>query len=138
MRCTWFLSLLGDDRSEESKDCDYDELSGSSTVSQETGTLEKSNLSTTESMQRWFPYDDCFKLDDERTLTSSEVISMLSPFLADERRKRIEEVVAHRTYSVCIAVEGLLDLGNISAVCRSADALGFQSVHVISNETKKK
>lgn len=135
---TWFLSLLGDDRSEESKDCDYDELSGSSTVSQETGTLEKSNLSTTESMQRWFPYDDCFKLDDERTLTSSEVISMLSPFLADERRKRIEEVVAHRTYSVCIAVEGLLDLGNISAVCRSADALGFQSVHVISNETKKK
>jgi tRNA G18 (ribose-2'-O)-methylase SpoU len=63
---------------------------------------------------------------------------MLSPFLGDERKQRIEEVVAHRTYSICIAVEGLLDLGNISAVCRSADALGFQSVHVISNGTKKK
>jgi len=126
------------DRSEENLEHDYEELPDTSTVFQEKGTLEKLDLSTTGSMQRWFPYDDCFKLDDERTLTSSEVISMLSPFLVDERKKRIEEVVAHRTYSVCIAVEGLLDLGNISAVCRSADALGFQSVHVISNETKKK
>lgn len=132
------LSLSADERSEESKKNDCEELPGSSTVSQETSRLEKSNSLSAESVQRWFPYEDCFKLDDERTLTSSEVISMLSPFLVEERRKRIEEVVAHRTYSVCIAVEGLLDLGNISAVCRSADALGFQSVHVISNETKKK
>ncbi|KAG0581485.1 hypothetical protein KC19_4G256000 [Ceratodon purpureus] len=110
----------------------------SSASSEEPSTSEESILSPTGSMQRWFPYEDTFKLDDERILTSSDVISMLSPFLGDERKQRIEEVVANRTYSVCIAVEGLLDLGNISAVCRSADALGFQSVHVISNGTKKK
>lgn len=133
----WFLSLSGVDRSEESKESN-DELPGSSTVSQETSALEKSNLSTSGSTQRWFPYDDCFKLDEDRQLTSSEVISMLSPFIIDERKERMKEVVAHRTYSVCIAVEALLDLGNISAVCRTADALGFQSIHVISNETKRK
>lgn len=87
---------------------------------------------------QWFPYDDIFKLNEETTLTSAEVLSMLSPFLVDGRRQRIEDVVAHRTYSVCIVVEGLLDLGNISAVFRTADALGFQSVHVIGDETNKK
>ena len=122
----------------EREDNKYDELSDSSTSSPETITSKNSTLSTPGSTQRWFPYDDCFKLDDERTLTSSDVISMLSPFLGDERKQRIEEVVAHRTYSICIAVEALLDLGNVSAVCRSADALGFQSVHVICNGTKKK
>jgi len=115
----------------------HDEVGGSLASSQETSTFENSNLSTTGSMQRWFPYDDCFKVD-EKTLTSSEVISMLSPFLADERKQRMKEVIANRTYSVCIAIEGLLELGNISAVFRSADALGFQSVHVISNESTKK
>lgn len=137
MFCSLFLFSPADIIGGETIENDCDELSDNLTSSQDSSTSEKS-LPTTGSMQRWFPYDDCFKLDDERTLTSSDVISMLSPFLGDERKQRIEEVVANRTYSVCIAVEGLLDLGNISAVCRSADALGFQSVHVVSNGTKKK
>lgn len=98
---------------------------------------ENSSVSASEGMRQWFPYDDCFKVD-EKTLSSSNVMSILSPYVADERKKKFKEVIANRTYSVCIAVEGLLELGNISAVFRSADALGFQSVHVISNDTKKK
>jgi tRNA G18 (ribose-2'-O)-methylase SpoU len=88
--------------------------------------------------QQWFPYEDSFKLNDETTLTSADVIRMLAPFLVDGRKQRIEEVVANRTYSVCPVVEGLLDLGNVSAVFRSADALGFQSVHVISNVSNRR
>ena len=72
-------------------------------------TFENSNLSMTGGIQRWFPYDDRFKVD-EKTLTRSEVISTLSPFLADERKHMTEEVIANRTYSVCIAVEGLWNL----------------------------
>ncbi|KAG0592254.1 hypothetical protein KC19_1G237100 [Ceratodon purpureus] len=128
---------LDEDMSEEKRDNQYDEMAGSSTGSQETSTLENSNSSMNGSIQRWFPHDDCFKVD-EKTLTSSEVISTLSPYLAEERKQRIKDVIASRTYSVCIAVEGLLELGNIAAVFRSADALGFQSVHVISNDSKKK
>jgi hypothetical protein len=128
---------LDDDMSKENIENQYGEMAGSSTSSKETSTLENSNYSMNGSIQRWFPYDDCFKVD-EKTLTSSEVISTLSPYLADERKQRIKEVITNRTYSVCIAVEGLLELGNIAAVFRSADALGFQSVHVISSDSKKK
>lgn len=132
------MSLISDvGASKKTRQEQYDEVAGSSMNSQETSTMENT-LSTTRSEERWFPYGDCFKLDDEKTVTSSELISMLSPFISDERKQRIERVVANRTYSVCIAVEGLLELGNISAVFRSADALGFQSVHVISTETKKR
>ncbi|MCO5605883.1 hypothetical protein L7F22_060068 [Adiantum nelumboides] len=85
----------------------------------------------------WFPYLDQFKVKD-KVLTSTQIIDMLSPFMFEERKERIKRVVANRTYAVCPVVEGLLDLGNIAAVLRSADALGFQSVHVISNETDKR
>ncbi|KAH8960529.1 hypothetical protein BDL97_06G138800 [Sphagnum fallax] len=88
--------------------------------------------------QQWFPYEDSFKLNDETTLTSADVTRMLAPFLVDGRKQRIEEVVANRTYSVCPVVEGLLDLGNVSVVFRSADALGFRSVHVISNVSNRR
>ncbi|RLN34618.1 hypothetical protein C2845_PM03G28140 [Panicum miliaceum] len=40
--------------------------------------------------------------------------------------------VDNRSYVVCLVVEGLSDFGNVSAAFRSADALGVQSVHVIS------
>lgn len=86
---------------------------------------------------RWFPYLDQFKVKD-KVLTSAQILQMLGPFLLEERKNRIERVVANRTYSISPVVEGLLDLGNIAAVFRSADALGFQSVHVISNETEKR
>lgn len=86
---------------------------------------------------QWFPYLDQFKVKD-RVLTSTQILEMLGPYMLEERKERIKRVVANRTYTVCPVVEGLLDLGNISAVFRSADALGFQSVHVISNETDKR
>jgi tRNA G18 (ribose-2'-O)-methylase SpoU len=35
-------------------------------------------------------------------------------------------------------VEGLSDFGNVSAAFRSADALGVQSVHVISCDSSKR
>ncbi|OAY72769.1 tRNA (guanosine(18)-2'-O)-methyltransferase [Ananas comosus] len=50
----------------------------------------------------------------------------------DARKERIRRAVANRSYSVCLVVEGLTDFGNVSAAFRSADALGVQSVHVIS------
>lgn len=132
--CIW--SITGND--EEDHDIHCLRRIDSTSSSDGLSTSGNPDVSPTGRVQKWFPYDDTFKLNDESTLTSSEVLSMLSPFLVDGRKQRIEEVVAHRTYSVSIVVEGLLDLGNISAVFRSADALGFQSVHVISNETKKR
>ncbi len=64
-------------------------------------------------------------------LEADEVVRMLAPMMTTERIARIEGVVRRRTYGVTFVAEHLYDVGNLAAVCRSADAFGFGSVHVI-------
>lgn len=75
-----------------------------------------------------------------RTLAPSRVIELLDPFMTDRRLRRIRSVVARRTRTVLPVVEGLVNTGNVSAVMRSAEAMGYQDVHVVkgSNETRYK
>jgi tRNA (guanosine-2'-O-)-methyltransferase len=51
---------------------------------------------------------------------------------------RIEEVLANRTTTVVPVIEGVYDLGNVSAVIRSSEALGYQSVHVVESSEEFK
>lgn len=87
--------------------------------------------------RRWFPYLDKFKCG-EVWLNSSEVVEAVGPYLMAERKDRFVNVVKNRSYSVCLVVEGLSDFGNVSATFRSADALGVQSVHVVSCDSSKR
>lgn len=87
--------------------------------------------------KRWFPYLDKFKAGSE-FLSSEEVLEAVDSSLMDLRKERFRNVVENRTYSICLVVEGLSDAGNVSAVFRSADALGFQSVHVVSLDSNKR
>ncbi|XP_077214863.1 uncharacterized protein LOC143849642 [Tasmannia lanceolata] len=87
--------------------------------------------------RHWFPYLDLFRTGST-SLTSSEVLEALDPYILEGRKERIREVVKNRSYGVCLAVEGLTDFGNVSAVLRSADALGVQSIHVISCDGTKR
>lgn len=66
--------------------------------------------------------------------TPGEVIDILGPVLSEERRTRIENVIQGRTRTVATVVEGVVNTGNVSAVMRTAEALGFQSFHVISGD----
>ncbi|CAN8256216.1 unnamed protein product [Cochlearia groenlandica] len=86
----------------------------------------------------WFPYEDRFDCGDSSHLTSREVLEAVSPYMMEERSERFRRVVENRSYSVCLVVEGLADIGNISAAFRSADALGIQSVHVVSPDSSKR
>ena len=43
------------------------------------------------------------------------------------------QVCAARTFNVLPVVEHVFDMGNLAAICRSADALGFGAVHVVRN-----
>ena len=76
-----------------------------------------------------------FSLAD-RTWSPDEIIRHLDPFVTDRRRERIREVVDERTRTVVPVVEGLYNMGNVSAVMRSAEALGYQSLHVIEGEKR--
>jgi tRNA (guanosine-2'-O-)-methyltransferase len=63
---------------------------------------------------------------------ASTVIAALEPLLTDKRRARIEQVIAARSSAVAAVLDGLIDPHNVSAVLRSADAFGVQTVHLIA------
>jgi tRNA (guanosine-2'-O-)-methyltransferase len=67
----------------------------------------------------------------ERTLTPAEAIELLQPYVTAERVQRIDEVLAERTRSLAVVVEGVVDTGNIAAVMRTADGFGVQEFHAI-------
>lgn len=73
-----------------------------------------------------------------RHLSSDEVEAILGPFLTHERRLRIDEVLAGRTYGIVPVIEGLVNIGNVSAVMRTAEGLGFQAFHIIRGDTRYK
>ncbi|KAK6928139.1 tRNA/rRNA methyltransferase, SpoU type [Dillenia turbinata] len=95
----------------------------------------RSNFSNTE--KKWFPYLNKFKCGNDY-LNSSEILEALDPYILDLRKERFRNAVRNRSYSVCLVVEGLSDFGNVSAAFRSADALGVQSVHVVSCDSSKR
>lgn len=68
----------------------------------------------------------------ERTYTPETLVDKLRPLVSEARQARIEAVLAGRTYGVVPVVEGLVNTGNISAVMRSAEALGYQRFDVIA------
>ncbi|KAE9605072.1 hypothetical protein Lal_00036692 [Lupinus albus] len=94
--------------------------------------------SEAELQARKFPYLDMFRCGKDYLMSSSEIIEAVSPCISDVRKERFRNVVHNRSYSVCLVVEGLNDFGNVSAAFRSADALGVQSVHVVSSEANKR
>ncbi|CAN7141041.1 unnamed protein product [Brassica rapa subsp. narinosa] len=97
----------------------------------------RSSFSGDRSRGSWFPYEDKFRCGDVH-LSSREVLEAVSPHMMEERSERFRRVVENRSFSVCLVVEGLSDIGNISAAFRSADALGIQSVHVVASDSYKR
>ena len=73
-----------------------------------------------------------------RRFTPDEVVSTLSPHLSQDRLARIKEVVSRRTRSLAVVVEGIVNAGNVSAVMRSAEAMGLLSFHVILGDVRYK
>jgi tRNA (guanosine-2'-O-)-methyltransferase len=74
---------------------------------------------------------------EKRDPSPDEMIERLRPHLTRERMERIETVVAHRTQTVVTVIEGLINFGNVSAVMRSAEALGFYRFHIIESEATR-
>lgn len=70
----------------------------------------------------------------EHLLDPATVCEVLDPFLSDERRERIERVVSERCGSVAVVVDGLANSGNVAAVMRTAEGLGFLNFHVIQRQ----
>jgi tRNA (guanosine-2'-O-)-methyltransferase len=83
------------------------------------------------------PHANLIRVRDQ-DFGADKIIEMLSPFVSDERKARIDRVISRRTNTVVPVVEGVYDMGNVSAVMRSAEALGYQSVHVVESAEQLK
>ena len=71
-------------------------------------------------------------------LEPSAVVEKLSSFVSDERKEKIRLVLKGRSAHFAPVMESLYDRGNISAVMRSAEALGFFKFHIIETSDKFK
>lgn len=58
--------------------------------------------------------------------------------MTPDRIERLHAVVGSRMKGLTVALEGLYDAGNRSAVYRSAEAFGLRDVHIIRPETTQK
>lgn len=64
------------------------------------------------------------------------IIDKLSPYLTEERKKRILPIVDHRIQSIQIAVEDPSDIHNALAIVRTSEALGLTDAHLIGEPSK--
>ncbi len=73
---------------------------------------------------------------------SSEELSQIEeavwPILTPERQQKIINVASKRCFDISVVLEGIYDRGNISAVMRTAEGLGFSNFHIIETFEKFK
>jgi tRNA (guanosine-2'-O-)-methyltransferase len=77
-----------------------------------------------------FPHSDPVRVGSLE-LPAERILRLLEPYLTQERQERIRTAVETRTCNVVPVMENIYDRGNISAVMRSAEAMGYQCAHVI-------
>lgn len=61
----------------------------------------------------------------EIRVSCDQVLELLGPMLTDERKTKLESVVANRSLEMVSVLENIYDRGNVSAAMRSSEAFGF-------------
>ncbi|MFW5966625.1 MAG: TrmH family RNA methyltransferase [Persicimonas sp.] len=84
-----------------------------------------------------FLHSDSFEIGGA-SLTPDQIFEFLADRLTERRQRRIERVVAQRTFELTCVFDGPYDLGNVSAVLRTCEGLGIQPVHLIETQEKFK
>lgn len=84
-----------------------------------------------------FPHPPEFNLAG-RNFSAAQVLEVMGRILTSERQERIRQTVAKRTCDIVPVLENIYDRGNVSAVLRSAEAMGYQCAHIIETGEKFK
>ncbi|MDA3868308.1 MAG: TrmH family RNA methyltransferase [Salinivirgaceae bacterium] len=69
---------------------------------------------------------------------SKDIIQRLKSFMTEDRFKLFNNILDKRTNYITVGIEEIYQSHNASAVLRSCDCFGIQSVHVIEAENKFK
>ncbi len=90
------------------------------------------------SLDSFFPHAAQISLREDLQIHYQMVLDFLGPLLTAERREKIERVVGLRNFQTAVVLDGIYDRGNISAVMRTAEGLGFANFHVIETQERFK
>lgn len=63
---------------------------------------------------------------------AQKIIRLLSPYLTDQRKAKIDAVIQNRIESITLAIEHPADINNALAAVRTCEALGIATIHIIS------
>jgi tRNA (guanosine-2'-O-)-methyltransferase len=85
-----------------------------------------------------FPHSERIPVDMHLSVHYELILQHIGPLLTAERRQKIDRVVAGRNFETAVVLEGIYDRGNISAVMRTAEGLGYANFHVIETQEKFK
>jgi tRNA (guanosine-2'-O-)-methyltransferase len=85
-----------------------------------------------------FPYGPELEINPHLRIHYKIILDQVGPLLTEDRKQKIDKVVALRNFETAVVLEGIYDRGNISAVMRSAEGLGFGNFHVIETQEKFK
>lgn len=64
-------------------------------------------------------------------VSSAEIVDLLTPYVSSERLLKIETVLRGRSLSTIPVFENIYDYGNLNAVVRTSEGLGFHEIHSI-------
>lgn len=85
-----------------------------------------------------FPHSERIPVDTHLSVHYELILQHIGPLLTPERRQKIDRVVAGRNFETAVVLESIYDRGNISAVMRTAEGLGYANFHVIETQEKFK
>lgn len=85
-----------------------------------------------------FPFSSEIPIAADLKIHHEVVLEQIGALLTEARRQKIEQVVKGRCFDVAIVMEGIYDRGNLSAVMRTGEGLGFANFHVIETLEKFK
>jgi tRNA G18 (ribose-2'-O)-methylase SpoU len=95
--------------------------------------IKRASKEQIDALKSRFPYShDDFEFDGMRA-TAGDVEAAFGPLVSRERAARLESVIDQRTFDLMPVLEGVYDIGNVLAVCRSTEALGVGCLGVISD-----
>jgi len=80
-----------------------------------------------------FPFGDGFEFETCECETE-EMVEATASMASAERRARLENVLANRSFSLMPVLEGIYDIGNMLAVCRTTEALGIGCASIVSSK----
>ena len=85
-----------------------------------------------------FPLKNPIEYQPGRFADVADIEKHIWPLLTSDRQGKIEKVAAKRCFDISVVLEGIYDRGNISAVMRTAEGLGFSNFHIIETFEKFK